>query len=134
MKSLLHAGALRRVLAALAMLTLAVLAVAGLSQIQAPRPAAAAHSFTQTIPNVTESFDDILPCVGPAHLTLTYNAVFHTTALPSGAFHFTFTQTGNFAATVQGNPASPYTGHFTIWDGGNVNQSSGTHTSTVHLH
>src|SRR5262245_50968282 len=129
MRTSLHVGVLKRLLLALTILTLAPLLV-----VHAPRALAAAAPFTQTLHSVTESFDDTLPCMGVLHITITYGAVFHSTSLPNGAFHFTFAQTGDLAAQMPGNPASRYTGQVTIWDGGNVNQSSQRHTVTFLIH
>jgi len=114
----------------------ALLVVVGLLLIAVPSVFAKAETSTQTVHNETETFVDTFPCDSGtlAEITITYNGVFHETENENGT-HFTFTQTGTFEAIVAGDPASPYTGKFTIWGGSNDNRQSeaDTFTFTVHL-
>src|SRR5262249_22941358 len=77
---------------------------------------AAANPETTTEHRATETFHDLVPCIGDGQITITYNAVEHTTENASG-FHATFTQTGTFSAVLDQGGTSA--GRFTNW--GNFN-------------
>jgi len=83
---------------------------------------AQAESTTLPFHGVTETFQDVNPCTGdPATVQITYNGVFHISTAADGSEHVTGTQTGTFVLTPL-DPALPsYTGHFTVWFGGNLN-------------
>jgi hypothetical protein len=87
---------------------------------------ALAQATSTTVPfhGVTEEFLDVNPCTGdPATVQITYNGVFHESTGADGSMHVTGTQTGTVVLTPL-DPALPtYTGHFTIWFGGNINSS-----------
>ena len=78
----------RTVLALLSTLALLVLPCAA---------AAAAAADTVTEHRITETMHDVLPCVGEATITVTYNAVEHESQSADGSFHGTATQTGTFS-------------------------------------
>jgi hypothetical protein len=80
-------------------------------------PNAAASADTNTEHNVTETMHDVVPCVGEATITITYNAVEHFSIGANGSAHGTFTQTGTFVAVLDAGGTS--TGRFTIWGGFN---------------
>src|SRR5512133_584045 len=63
----------------------------------APAAFAGAQSFTLVQKDVTESFTDVVACVGEsADVTITYNFVLHVTELDNGTFHLTGTSAGRF--------------------------------------
>jgi hypothetical protein len=66
---------------------------------------------------VSETMHDVLPCVGDATITVTYNAVSHESQAANGSVHGTATQTGTFTAVLDAGGTS--TGRFTVWDGFN---------------
>ncbi|MER3438705.1 MAG: hypothetical protein C4346_14550 [Chloroflexota bacterium] len=116
-------------------LILTLLTILGLSLVAGPVALAGngAVSETTTSHGATETFTDVLPCVGGAlyQITITYNQVDHLTTLPNGTVHVTFTQTGTFEAVPVADPSLPsYTGHFTIWGGFNGNQKNAASTFT----
>lgn len=97
---------------------------------------------------VTETFHDVIPCLGeggaPGTITTTENGVFHVTAagiddqgtpdpdddvfIPP--YHVTGTFTGRVVA-VPDDPSLPrFTGHFTQWFGENVNRQNAAATFT----
>ena len=77
---------------------------------------AAAHPQTTHQDHATQTFHDLVPCVGQGEITITFNEVDHMTENANG-FHATFTQTGTFSAVLdQGGTSS---GRFTTW--GNFN-------------
>lgn len=83
-----------------------------------------AATETEHLKNQTETMIDILPCVGGrAEITITYNAVFHTTETSNGIH-----STGTIAGTVVADPlragVPTYRGHFTQWFGENVNRNA----------
>ena len=78
---------------------------------------AQAQPSTMIEHNATDTFHDEVPCVGPATITITYNAVEHTTTTATG-FHETSTQTGTFSAVLDDGSGTA-TGKFTMWDGFN---------------
>jgi hypothetical protein len=93
---------------------------------------AAATPETDHVHAGTETIHDILPCVGPATITITYNAVEHTTTTSTG-FHETDTMTGTFTAVLDAGGTSA--GKFTIWDGFNTaNGVTGETTFTFNGH
>ena len=99
--------------------------------------AAPAQTETVTEHGGTETFPSFLPsCTAsnPYTITVTYNQVFHTTLLPNGTEHDTFTQTGTFVAVplISGQPT--YTGKFTVWGGFNLNQKTVDGTFTFNAH
>src|SRR6266567_469080 len=101
-----HMRALRRAIA-VAALTVAALGVSGGTAWAQSQPS------TTTEHNATGTFHDELPCVGPATITITYNAVEHTTTTATG-FHETSTQTGTFSAVLDDGSGTA-TGRFTMW-------------------
>jgi hypothetical protein len=80
-------------------------------------PAGAAAADTVTEHNVTETMHDVLPCVGDATITVTYNAVEHFSQAADGSVHGAATNTGTFSAVLDAGGTS--TGRFTVWDGFN---------------
>jgi hypothetical protein len=113
-----------------------VVAVAALVAAPVATPAGAgAVSSTQNWHNVTETSTDVNPCTGaPGTLTLTYNAVFHMTALENGTYWATFTQAGAFSFVPFDSSQPSYTGHFAVWDGDNWNNRNTTETFTFSVH
>jgi len=89
---------------------------------------------TTTVQHATQTFHDVVPCVGLATITITFNAVEHTTTTTTG-FHETSTQTGTFSAVLDDGSGTA-TGKFTMWDGFNsadgVN-GEGTFTFSGHV-
>ncbi len=96
--------------------------------------AAPAETETITVKDATESFTDVNPCTGePGLVTVTYNGVFHITALDDGTYHITGTETGTFTFEPD-DPSQPsVTGRFTIWFGENSNQASFNGTFTFRV-
>jgi hypothetical protein len=95
---------------------------------------AGAAPTTTTEHNATETFHDVLPCVGDATITITYNEVEHETLTPGGGVHATFTQAGTFVAVLDDGSGTA-TGHFQVW--GNFNSQDGVNgnsTFTFNLH
>ena len=92
-------------------------------------PASGAETTTEHLKRETETFTDELPCVGQAVLTITYNAVFHTTENKNGE-HMTGTLTGKFSADPVESGVPNYTGRFTQWFGSNVRDDGSTETFT----
>lgn len=92
-------------------------------------PAAATETTTEHLKRVTETFTDVAPCVGEAVITITYNAVFHSTENANGE-HFTGTLTGKFEADPLEAGLPNYTGRFTQWFGSNVRADGSTETFT----
>jgi hypothetical protein len=87
---------------------------------------AAAESFTVIEKDVTESFTDVVPCVGePADVTITYNFALAVTELDNGTSHLSGALAGTFTAVTDD---VTYTGHFAQRFGENVNamNSEGT--------
>jgi hypothetical protein len=80
-------------------------------------PVGTAAADTVTEHNVTETMHDVLPCVGDATITVTYNAVEHVNQAANGSVHGTATNTGTFSAVLDAGGTS--TGRFTVWDGFN---------------
>jgi hypothetical protein len=89
-----------------------------------------AAADTVTEHNVTETMHDVLPCVGEATITVTYNAVEHFSMAANGSLHGTATNTGTFSAVLDAGGTS--VGRFTVWDGFSLNPgtSQGTFTFT----
>lgn len=110
--------------------TLAFLGAALALLLTAPAALAETEVFTVTEKNVTEQFKDVLPCVGKADITITYNAVFHATQLDDGTYHLTGTLAGTFTAVAKG---VTYSGHFAQWFGENSNKKSFNGTFTFHI-
>lgn len=78
-----------------------------------PVLAAPAETDTITVHGVTESSADVNPCTGdPATVTVTYNAVLHTTVLPTGDLLITSTLTGTFVIDPLDPDLPSYVGHF----------------------
>jgi hypothetical protein len=87
---------------------------------------ALAQATSTTIPfhGVTETIQDVNPCTGdPATIQITYDGVFHESTGADGSVHVTGTQTGTFVLTPLDPTLPSYTGHFTMWFGGNFNSS-----------
>ena len=100
---------------------------------------AGAVSVTQTFHNATQTFPSPNPCTGdPGTVTTISNGVAHATFLTSGVGAgtgwFTFTATGDFVFTPADPTKPTFTGHFTAWDGENVNLKNFAATSTFVLH
>jgi len=101
--------------------------------------AGAAPPVTETnnVHGGTETFIDVAPTCeegGPLYeITLTFNAVEHTTAFADGRFHATFTQTGEFVAVPFGHTGPGASGHFTVWGGFNQNEKSVNGTFTFNV-
>jgi hypothetical protein len=91
-------------------------------------PVAAASADTVTEHHATETIHDVLPCVGDATITLTYNAVTHEDQAANGSFHGTFTMTGTFSAVLDAGGTS--SGRFTIWGGFNASADGSMGTTT----
>jgi len=96
--------------------------------------AAPAETETITVKDASESFTDANPCTGaPGLVTVTYNGIFHITALDDGTYHITGTETGTFTFEPD-DPSQPsVTGRFTIWFGENSNQASFNGTFTFRV-
>lgn len=94
-----------------------------------------ATTFTQTFHNATQTFVGSTFCSGSlANITLTYNGVIHSTVNKAGDFWFTATMTGDvYAVTLDASPVT-YTGHFTNWFGGAINNKNMVNDSTFSLH
>ncbi len=94
--------------------------------------AAEAQPQTITVKNQTETFGNVELCGVTGTVTVTYNAVFHITELSGDRYHVTDTLTGTLL--IESDSGVTYTGHFTAWDGENVNarNANGTATLTVH--
>jgi opacity protein-like surface antigen len=112
--------------------------------------AAAAKPVTITFheKNATETFKDVIPCLGeepaPATITTTENGVFHVTAAgiddqgtpdPNDdtfipPYHVTGTFTGTFVAVPDDSSLPTFTGHFTQWFGENANRKNFVTTFT----
>jgi hypothetical protein len=120
-----------------------VIAVAAAAAILLVLTAGAAEATPVTLTfhekNATERFVDLLPCVDggvQAHITITYNGVFHVTAagieddnfIPP--YHVTSTITGTFVADPIPAGLATYRGHFTQWFGENSNRRNVTATFT----
>jgi hypothetical protein len=106
-------------------LVLALMSVAALLVL----PAGTAAADTVTARNVTETMHDVLPCVGAATITVTYNAVDHVSQAANGSVHETSTNTGTFSAVMDAGGTS--TGRFTVWDGANHSADSSQVTFTL---
>jgi hypothetical protein len=106
-------------------LVLALMSVAALLLL----PMAVASADTVTEKNVTETMHDVLPCVGDATITVTYNAVEHVNQAANGSVHDTNTNTGTFTAVMDAGGTS--TGRFTVWDGANHSADSSQVTFTL---
>ena len=132
---------MRRTLAVSALVGLVVVAMSG---------SAWARPITLTFheKNATETFHDVIPCLGdepvPATITTTENSVFHVTAagiddqgtpdpeddvfIPP--YHLTGTFTGTFIAVPDDRSLPTFRGHFTQWFGENSNRKTLTSTFT----
>jgi VCBS repeat-containing protein len=108
-------------------LVLALMSVAALLVL----PVGTAAADTVTEHNVTETMHDVLPCVGDATITVTYNEVDHFSQAANGSVHGTSTQTGTFSAVLDAGGTS--TGRFTVWDGFNSSADGSQHTFTLTL-
>jgi hypothetical protein len=106
-------------------LVLALMSVAALLVL----PAGTAAADTVTTHNATETMHDVLPCVGDATITITYNEVDHSSQAANGSVHETSTQTGTFSAVLDAGGTS--TGRFTVWDGFNVSADGSQATFTL---
>jgi hypothetical protein len=73
---------------------------------------------TVTQHQVTQVIQDVVPCVGPATITIVFNTVEHQSTNPGGGFHATDTTTGTFTAVLDAGGVSA--GHFTVWDNFNT--------------
>jgi hypothetical protein len=86
-----------------------------------------------------QPFTTINPCNGDALAgTETTNSVSHEALFPSGEAHFTDTEEDTISA-VDTTPGPSfgvtYTGHDSVWMGGNLNrQNNGTQTGTFNVH
>jgi len=113
-----------------------LLAVAGAvsSQVGAASAAQNVQTHTETRKNVTESFRENDPCLGPSTITITFNDVFHITEFVSGpnqgTVHVTFTQTGKFLIDPDASGVPSFSGSFAVWGGFNENRQSAASTFT----
>jgi hypothetical protein len=119
--------------------SVAVMAVLVFTIATASGAGAGAETFTQTFHNATDSFPSPNPCTGVSGMvSITYNGVFHVTALTSGqgagTSWATGTQTGDFVFTPDDVSQPSFTGHFTTWFGDNNNLHNGVEHSTFSLH
>lgn len=93
-----------------------------------------ATSFTQTFHNATDTFVDVIPCLGvPGTITLTYNGVFHVTVNKAGDLWATGTETGSLIAVPLDTSLPTYTGHFTAWFGTSDNNQNSVDHSTFSI-
>ena len=111
---------------------LATMAAAGLLLALSAPSGLATETTTEHQKRATETFTDVLPCVGEAEITITYNSVFHTTENKNG-FHVTGTITGKFTADPLAAGVPNYVGRFTQWFGENVNRKSENGTFTFSI-
>ena len=111
---------------------LASMAAAGLLLALGAPSGLATETTTEHQKRTTETFTDELPCVGEAVITITYNAVFHTTENRNGS-HVTGTLTGKFAADPTTAGVPNYVGRFTTWFGENVNRQAENGTFTFSI-
>jgi hypothetical protein len=111
-----------------------LIAVTGLLLLTAAPASAAASATTETVHGVTDTFPTVNPCTGdPGIVTLTYNAVFHTSTDATGGTHLTGTMTGTFAFVPDDATQPSYTGRFTNWFGGNIGANGEGFWSTFSL-
>jgi hypothetical protein len=87
-------------------------------------------TYTQTDKNLTQTFHDLIPCVGPGTITITQNDVFHVTINKAGDFWDTFNAEGTFSAVPDDLLAPTYTGHFHDWGGDSDNRQNTVSHST----
>ncbi|HKU50160.1 MAG TPA: hypothetical protein VJP79_09435 [Nitrososphaera sp.] len=99
-------------------------------------PVSASFAETNTEHGATETSADVNPCTGePGILTLTYNEIEHSSNDANEGGHFTFTQTGTFTFVPNDEGGESFSGHFTVWGGGNQNSGGtdvGTFTLSIH--
>lgn len=118
----------------------AMAAAVATALVTAGGPAHAAPTTTTVHEHgVIETFVDVLPTceADPAkyRITTTSNRVEHVTLFADGRVHETDTDTGTFEAVPKNAPSLPsFTGHFTVWDGFNVNGKTVTGTFTFSVH
>jgi hypothetical protein len=99
--------------------SLTILLAASALLLSAPAAFAGAQSFTVIEKGVTESFSDVVPCVGEsADVTITYNFALAVTELDNGTSHVSGALTGTFTAVTDD---VTYTGHFAQRFGENLN-------------
>jgi hypothetical protein len=113
--------------------SLALLSAGAALLLSAPAASAGAESFTLIEKDVTQSFTDVVPCVGDtADVTITFDSGFHVTVLDNGTYHLTGSSAGTQTAVASD---VTYTGHFTQRFGGNGNlmNSEETVAFTVQL-
>jgi hypothetical protein len=119
---------------------LGIVALALVALVVPSGPASAAPTTTTTHEHgVVETFVDVAPsCEGnpPRYtITTTSNRVEHQTVFADGRVHETDTDAGTFLAVPKDDPSLPsYTGHFTAWDGFNMNGKTVNGTFTFHVH
>ncbi len=92
-----------------------------------------ATTETETFKGVTETFVDVVPCIGLAETTITYNRVVHTTTTPNGGFHSTETFTIKFTVDPLDESLPTFSGHATARFGFNDNRRTDTETVILHL-
>jgi hypothetical protein len=96
---------------------------------------AGAYTYTQTDKNVQEVTADFNPCTGATGtLYLTYNDIFHVTALANGTDWFTGMLRGSFLFVPDDSAQPSYSGHFTQWFNENDNLQNGNSTFTFSVH
>ena len=108
---------------------MALVAGAGLLLALSAPSGLATETTTEHQKRTTETFTEQLPCVGEAVITITYNAVFHTTENKNGS-HVTGTLTGKFSADPVAEGIPNYVGRFTQWFGENLNKKTENATFT----
>ena len=91
---------------------------------------------TTTVKNGTQTFADVLPCAAPGDyvITLTFNAVEHTSTAANGSEHHTVKMTGTLTAVPVSGIGPSYTGHFTTGNSDNGNANSATFTVAFTIH
>lgn len=102
-------------------------------------PAVAAPPVTETIirHDVTETIVEFFTCEledGLYEITLNYFSIEKSTVFEDGRAHFTFTQTGTFEAVPLDPSQLDASGHFTVWGGFNLNNSTVNGTFTFNVH
>ncbi len=126
-------------------ITALVATVAALVILAIPASAAGAGavSMTQTFQNATQTFPAGLPCIDPpgsvtGTVDITFSGVFHVTFLTSGVGAgtgwATMTATGDFVFTPIDPSRPTFTGHFTAWDGENLNLNNFAATAIFVIH
>jgi hypothetical protein len=112
-----------------------LIGVTAMLALGASAPAAwATNTVTFHIHDGTATMPSRNPCTGVhGTVTLHFNAVFHKTKIGPGLVHVTETTAGTFEFVPKISKFSSYTGHFTQWDGFNMNTHNLNGTFTFHV-